>query len=291
MPIHRLVFRFQMIAFKNITFVCTKKEPMFREFILGFKTYSEAHSLIKKNKLWIFVVFPGLINIILFASTFFIGWHYSNILTEWLLEFLNIESNINESLSFINSIVQWIFLVLLRILFFFFYLYIYKYIVLIIMAPVMAYLSERVETILTGRVYTFNLQQFISDVIRGITLAIRNLLIEFAILFLLFILSNIPIIGWIAPILILIVECYFFGFAMLDYSNERKRLNIKESTSLIYKHKGLAIGNGMVFYLLMLVPVIGLMIGPSYGVIASTIAANKLNKKQVGSNYDQNISS
>ena len=143
------------------------------------------------------------------------------------------------------------------------------------MAPVMAYLSERVETIITGKKYAFNLQQFISDVIRGIALAIRNLLIEFVILFLLFILSNVPIIGWVTPILLLIVECYFFGFAMLDYSNERKRLTIKESTSLIYKHKGLAIGNGMAFYLLMLVPVIGLMIGPSYGVVAATIATNR----------------
>ena len=143
------------------------------------------------------------------------------------------------------------------------------------MAPVMAYLSERVETIITGKKYAFNLQQFISDVIRGIALAIRNLLIEFIILFLLFILSNVPIIGWVSPILMLIVECYFFGFAVLDYSNERKRLNIRESTSLIYKHKGLAIGNGMAFYLSMLIPVIGLMIGPSYGVVAATIATNR----------------
>lgn len=262
---------------------------MFREFILGFKTYSEAHSLIKKNKLWAFVAIPGFINLILFASTFYIGWQYSSILTDSLIGLF--ENNINDSLSIIKVIIQWVFLILIRILFFFFYLYIYKYIVLIIMAPVMAYLSERVETILTGKEYTFNLQQFISDVIRGITLAIRNLLVEFVILFLLFILSNVPIIGWITPILIFIVECYFFGFAMLDYSNERKKLNIKESTSLIYKHKGLAIGNGMVFYLLMLVPLIGLMIGPSYGVVASTIAANKLNTKQVGSNYDKNISS
>ncbi|HIN39859.1 MAG TPA: EI24 domain-containing protein, partial [Flavobacteriales bacterium] len=89
-----------------------------------------------------------------------------------------------------------------------------------------------------------------------------------------FLFSYIPILGWISPVLMLIVEFFFYGFSMIDYSNERMKLSVKESTKYIYSNKGLAIANGGMFYLLLLIPVVGLLIAPSYGVVAATIATN-----------------
>ena len=170
-------------------------------------------------------------------------------------------------------------MIFFRLLFLTFYLYLYKYVVLIVMSPVLALLSEKVDGILTNREFPFDMKRFINDVLRGVILALRNLAIEFCILFGLFLLSFIPVLGWIAPILMLIVEFFFFGFSMIDYSNERRRMSVSESTKFIMNNKGLAIANGGVFYALLLIPVVGIMIGPTYGVVAATLATHEKSKE------------
>jgi CysZ protein len=88
---------------------------------------------------------------------------------------------------------------------------------------------------------------------------------------LLIVLSFIPVIGWITPLIAFFIECYFYGFSMMDYSCERHQLTTKQSISFIKAHRGMALGNGMVFYLLMFIPVLGWIMAPSYAVIAATI--------------------
>ncbi len=86
------------------------------------------------------------------------------------------------------------------------------------------------------------------------------------------ILSLLPVIGWPAPIISIFVECYYYGFSMLDYSMERHRKSASESIYFIGQHKGLAIGNGMVFYLMHLLPVAGWILAPAYAVVAATLS-------------------
>ena len=62
---------------------------------------------------------------------------------------------------------------------------------------------------------------------------------------------------------------------MLDYSCERHQLSTTQSIAFISKHKGLAIGNGIVFYLMHMVLVVGWILAPSYAVIAATISYYK----------------
>jgi len=49
-------------------------------------------------------------------------------------------------------------------------------------------------------------------------------------------------------------------------------MSTQQSIEFIGRHKGLAIGNGMVFYLMHLVPVIGWLFAPSYAVVAATLS-------------------
>ena len=116
---------------------------------------------------------------------------------------------------------------------------------------------------------------------RGIRIAVRNLFWQTIYLITLLILSFIPLVGWIAPLVALMVECYYFGFSMLDYSSERNKLSYHQSITFIARHKGLAIGNGIVYYLMHLVPVIGWLFAPSYAVIAATLSIMKARKSHV----------
>src|SRR5690606_7512940 len=101
--------------------------------------------------------------------------------------------------------------------------------------------------IIEGKEYPFNFQQLLKDIVRGIRLALRNLLWQTVYTISILILSFLPIVGWITPLLALLVECYYFGFSMLDYSCERNRLSTSQSIMFIGRHKGLAIGNGIIF--------------------------------------------
>ena len=57
-----------------------------------------------------------------------------------------------------------------------------------------------------------------------------------------------------------------------DYSAERHKLSPSQSIEFISQRKGLAIGNGMVFYLMHLLPVLGWILAPAYAVIAATLS-------------------
>ena len=46
----------------------------------------------------------------------------------------------------------------------------------------------------------------------------------------------------------------------------------------IGNHKGLAIGNGLVFYLIHLLPIVGWVLAPAYAVIAATMSMHEINK-------------
>ena len=146
------------------------------------------------------------------------------------------------------------------------------------MSPLMASLSEKTDQIINGTHYAFNMRQFIKDVFRGIGIALRNMFIEFSFILLSFILVWIPVIGWITPVFLYILSCYFYGFSMIDYTSERRKLKLSESIKYIRKNKGLAIGNGFIFSLLFAVPFAGGMVSAILAPVAATIAVFETEK-------------
>ena len=153
-----------------------------------------------------------------------------------------------------------------------FYFSLFKYIWLIVGSPVFAYLSEKTDSIINNKEFEFNSKQFVRDILRGIKIAVRNCLWQSVYMVSIVLLSFIPVAGWLTPLLALLVECYYYGFSMLDYSFERKKMTSAESIYFIGNHRGLAIGNGVMFYLMQLIPVIGWVLAPAYSVIAATLS-------------------
>jgi len=156
-----------------------------------------------------------------------------------------------------------------------FYFSLFKYIFLIIGSPLFAYLSEKTEAIKEGKDYPFNFKQLMRDAWRGTKLALRNTLWQTVYMIALFLLSFIPVIGWITPLIVILVECYYYGFSMLDYSFERQKLSPAESIRYVSNHKGLAIGNGIVFFLMHGLIIIGWVLAPAYAVVAATLSLYK----------------
>ena len=209
---------------------------------------------------------------VLFVVGMYFFWTSSDGVVSWFTHWLGIDKWLqrvnNRFLSFLFLMGE----MMVRLLMVFFYFSLFKYLFLIVGSPLFAYLSEKTESIIEGKDYPFNLKQLLKDVIRGVKLALRNTLWQTVYTVSLLILSFFPVVGWITPVITLFIECYYYGFSMLDYSCERHKLSPSESITYIGNHKGLAIGNGMVFYLMHLVPVVGWVLAPSYAVVAATIS-------------------
>jgi CysZ protein len=209
---------------------------------------------------------------LLFTSGMYFFIVSSNSAVSYLSEIIGIDKWLQEQR---NAFLSFIFLmggIMLRIILLFFYFSLFKYLFLIVGSPLFAYLSEKTEALLEGKDYPFNLRQMLKDIFRGIRLALRNALWQTVYTISILILSFVPVVGWITPVLALFIECYYYGFSMLDYSCERHKLSPSETVTFISKHKGLAIGNGLMFYIMHLVPIVGWILAPAYAVIAATLS-------------------
>lgn len=249
---------------------------MFKEIIISVQSYIKAHRFIQQNKLWKWILIPGIIYCILFMMSMYLFGRTSNIFIEWISVETGLKSWLTRSnsglLGFIFTfagIMLWLIQMLL-------YFSLFKYIWLIVGSPVFAYLSEKTDSIIQKKEYPFSGRQLIKDIIRGIKVALRNALWQTVYMISILLLSLIPVIGWLTPLLGILIECYYYGFSMLDYSCERKKMNASESIFFIGRHKGLAIGNGLLFYLMHLLPFVGWILAPAYAVIAATLSMHEV---------------
>jgi len=245
---------------------------LLKEIITAFESYFRAHQFISKYRLWKWIVLPGLLYMILFVLGMYFFWTSSDEVISWFTRWLGIDKWLqlhgNRFLSFLFMMGE----MMVRLLMVFFYFSLFKYLFLIVGSPLFAYLSEKTESIMEGKDFPFSWKQLGKDIVRGIRLALRNTLWQSVYTVSLLILSLFPVVGWITPVIILFVECYYYGFSMLDYSCERHKLSPSESIAFIGRHKGLAIGNGIVFYLMHLLPIVGWILAPAYAVVAATIS-------------------
>ncbi|RYG43946.1 MAG: hypothetical protein EOO01_20405 [Chitinophagaceae bacterium] len=254
---------------------------MLKEIIIAFQSYGEAHRFIVKNRLWKWIVIPGLIYTLLFLAGIYFFWVTSNTAIQFILLKSGVKGWLDKTntgwLSFLFIFGQ----IMLHLVLLLFYFSLFKFLFLIIGSPVFAYLSEKTESIIEGKDFPFSFKQLLKDIVRGVRIALRNMVWQTVYLLSIFILSLIPVAGWVAPMIALFVECYYFGFSMLDYSSERNKLSYTQSIQFIGHHKGLAIGNGMGYYIMHVVPVIGWLFAPSYAVVAATLSLLNARKNKV----------
>ncbi len=254
---------------------------MLKEIIISIQSYMQAHQFISKHRLWKWILIPGLIYTLLFLAGMYFFWTSSNAAIEFMMVKTGIKTWLDRMqdswvsfLLIVGQIILWLVMLM-------FYFSLFKYLFLIIASPVFAYLSEKTESIMEGKDFPLSFSQLMKDIWRGVRIALRNLLWQTVYVLSIFILSFIPLVGWIAPLIALMVECYYFGFSMLDYSSERNKMSVAQSIDFIGRHKGLAVGNGLIFYLMHMIPLVGWLLAPSYAVVAATISLLNARKKQV----------
>jgi len=235
------------------------------------KAYLSAFSYARKFGLFRYLWLSGFISLLIGGGIFLLAYSLSdnigNILNgwwnwEWGSDVINKVSNVVSGL--LVGVVG---------------LFLYKYIVIIIIGPIMSPLSERLEEGLLGISdgEALSLARIMKEMIRGTTLALRNLIRELFFTILLLIVSLIPIMALATTPLIYIVQSYYLGFGNMDYYLER-HFGFKDSIHFVRKYRWVAITNGALFILTLLIPILGLFLAPFLCTIAATVACVQRNE-------------
>lgn len=133
-----------------------------------------------------------------------------------------------------------------------------KYLVVTLLSPLLSYISTRTEFRLTGITYPFDWKELIWQIRRGIIIVVRNMLWQYAIFLVLFVICSF---FWDefedSPIfwLTYLVGFYYYGFSFIDYVNERRRFSVMNSISIMKQYGAMTFSIGMVYSLMILLPV------------------------------------
>jgi len=239
---------------------------------LGAKSYFGSLRFLYNNGLMYVFAFPLVLSILLFALEFSLFEMAINPLEEMFHAQLKAIPRLNEFITGYGEWIWWIVSLLLHIIFFLFFSYTAGFIMLIILSPLLAWLSEQIESKARGVKFDASFAQIMADAFRGVRIAVRNMMLELSFALLLLFAGFIPVIGWFAPIVLYLVSSYYYGFSFLDYTNERHRRGVRESIMHIHMHKWLAISIGAGFALMMLIPWLGFILA-GFAAILSTTAA------------------
>ena len=244
---------------------------MLKNIITAIKAYAGAFELISKLKLWRYFVIPILISIVTAISIGLLSFVFSDDIGQFISRIWVWEWG-KETFTTISEIFGGIIIIVLGLV-------LYKHIIMALSAPFMSPVSEKIEIHLLGEESKLSDQHrntsFRQQLWRGIRINVRNLLMELWLTIIILIISLIPVIGWFTSLILFFIQAYYAGFGNMDYTLER-HFKYKESVSFVRKHRGIAIGNGIVFMLFLLIPVIGVILVLPLSVTAASTETIKL---------------
>lgn len=238
---------------------------------LVFNSFSDSFKVIKDAGLRKFYFLPGIISIFLFGGFIYLGEYLSLNLASALENFFKLQEYGSILYIFIKILV-WICTV-------FFYYLVYKSLLLVIISPILGYVSERVETHLTGKKFDFTFKDNLRFLIRGIDIGLKSFFKQMVGTCVVMLLGFIFPINLSIPLLIFIIQGYFTGFSFMDYTLERYNLSPKESLDFLKKQRVYAALCGGIFTLLFFIPVVGIFIAPLITCVATTMITLELLKE------------
>ena len=237
---------------------------MIQPFLKSIFAYVGALRFIVSRGLWKYLIWSGLIGLGIFFGLM-------SIMKVWVNPFLVnvVEGWVPWDFDWIGTATEWLSIALSSVLF----ISIFKYLMIIATAPIMSVLSERVEREITGqdleRSFIMNV---IPDLIRSFRIVMRSLVRELLVVGLLLLLGLFPVFSLISAVLIFLVQGYYAGFGNFDYWAER-HFTYRRTILELRSRKALLTGNGIVYVLILAVPIAGAFFAPPLATVAATMNA------------------
>lgn len=222
-----------------------------------FDAIVKAFTLLKEKRFSVFFI-PGLI----IALFFYV---YINLIgaiqglvgylsyTPWIGNYMEI--GVDSVFTWINGIS----------------IYIYQFIIITLLSPFHTVLSQRVETEINSEKFSSTLSQFINDILRTIGVIVLGGIIYLSLYLIWSMFAWSFGLSFLSPFVSLILVAFFTGFNSYDYALERHKVSVKESWKYAFKHPLSMIITGLIFTLLLYIPIIGVVIAPVLLTMVGTI--------------------
>lgn len=244
---------------------------MIQSIFSGLSAYKDSISLMRKLRLWKFFAVPMAIS---FFTALVIGitaYGLSDNIGHFIAQLWVWEWGA-QTVETISTVVGALIIIALGLI-------AYKHIIMAFSAPFMSPVSEKIEAHFYPGVHQHRDTTNAGQLVRGIKINLRNLVWELLISIPLLLLSLIPVVGIIATALLFLIQAYYAGFGNMDYTLER-HFPYRESVNFVKANRGFAIGNGIVFMLFLLIPVVGIILVLPISVTAASKTTLELLEQQ-----------
>lgn len=242
-----------------------------QDIVQGARYLLSGFSLIHQKGIRRFAYIPMAINTILFSFAIWLGvskfssWMES-LMPSWLPEWV---------LSWLMWIIWPLFSGLLLLIIFFSF----SIIANILAAPFNGILAEAVERKLTGEsLASLSWKGVIKDAPLMIMGELRKILYFLMWMLPLFILSWIPIINFIAPLLWILLSSWMLALDYHDYPMANHQLKFPEQRQILRKKRGLALGFGIATLGATMIPFVNFLVIPAAVAGATALYLEQLKR-------------
>lgn len=237
----------------------------FNDLVSAIKAYGEALKYLSRLGLWGYFFIPAFIALGLVVVFGTLAFSFSDNLAGLALYFIPDSwetSWLGAALAVVNGILVFALGILLL-----------RYLVIILSAPFMGPMTAKIEKNINGQLdlnQALRSGEWLSDLLRSLRINLRNLTKEMLFTLPLLLLGFIPGLAIVTVPLVFLIQAHYAGFGNLDYTLER-HFNVPESVRFVKQHRGLSIGNGAIFILLLLTGV-GFLVAVPWSAAAATIS-------------------
>lgn len=250
----------------------------------ALKSYRTAFLFLFDKKLGWFLLFPLLLTVLVFYGGFSLTSWATKTISDTLDIWIGTIDWLPDWASVIQDVLYFLLWLILRIILYFVFAFFGGTIILLLMAPILTWLSEKVAEHMGLDVPAFSITQFMRDLTRAAALAIRNGVIQLGLSVLCFIIGFIPVVGVASPFLLFVFNAYFYGYNFMDYSLERRRFTVRDSNRYVWKHRFTTLSIGSPFALWMLIPFFGPMSAgfvAIFATVAATMETERIENKKI----------
>lgn len=224
--------------------------------------FLKAFPLVFSKDLRLFILAPLLANFVLVGLLYMVAFSYFQTLMDSAMGYLP------EWVSFLNWLFYLIFAAIISVLLF----YSFSVGVNILAAPFMAFLAEKVEEKETGKVFdeTLTTSVIMSIIARSLQRELQKIWYFLPRFILLLLLSFIPLVNVIAPVLLLLFSAWMLSLQYMDYAFDNNKVKFHDMRMALRSKPLLCWTFGGIVMVCLTIPFFNLFVMP-IAVVAATL--------------------
>ncbi len=224
---------------------------MFSDITIGIQALARGTRLLNQPGVRVYVIIPLSINLLLFGTLIWYGYSEFVPFVEWMMSF------VPGFLDFLEWFI-WLFFGSLAAITVFFC---FTPVANIVAAPFNALMSEKIEIHLTGKALSSDLS-FAQMALDAIGSQLRKLVYILVWALGLFLISLIPVINLIAPILWVVFGSWLLSLEYFDYPMGNHDIVFDEEKRQLRERRGIALGFGGGVMVLTSIPIVNFITMP-----------------------------